>query len=368
MNPTYKKDWQDTRDKFEAWWESRNTGAPLMWVVSRRDHPTAPPQRETPYAAPEQQYLDVEQIPLRHRNFCRQHVFHAQAFPNLSVDLGAGSLALYLGSAPKFHWDTVWFTKTVRDGWASAPRLEFDPENFWYRKHLSMLDQAKTLSGEDYLVNIPDIVENIDILSALRGPQDMCYDLVDEPEEVEARIGQLDDIYFNYYDSMYDRIKCADGSSSYTAFNIWGGGKVAKVQCDFAALMDPGRFRRFIQPSLARQCARLDHAIYHLDGPDAVRHVDTLMEIDALAGIQWTSGAGNVDGLDEKWFAPIYDKVRRAGKSLLLYAIDGGVDTWLGKIDVLVGRYGTAGLYIQFPVMKEADAQKLLEYAQRHWK
>lgn len=132
--------------------------------------------------------------------------------------------------------------------------------------------------------------------------------------------------------------------------------------------MDPRRFREYIVPSLARQCSRLDRAIYHLDGPDAIRHIDALMEIDRLKGIQWTSGDGQVDGVNSKWFAPLHDKVLKQGKCMLLYAIDGGVDQWIANSDAVVNRYGTAGVYIQYPVMSQNDADKLMTCADKHWK
>ena len=55
-------------------------------------------------------------------------------------------------------------------------------------------------------------------------------------------------------------------------------------------------------PSLQQQCQKLDYTLYHLDGPDAIKHLDALMEIEELDALQWTPGAGKPDGGDELWY------------------------------------------------------------------
>ncbi|MDD3243556.1 MAG: trimethylamine corrinoid protein 2 [Eubacteriales bacterium] len=368
MNERYRANWQKLYDEFEAWWQAKNP-SPMLWATAKRKAPLAAAEAETPFADEKDFYVNTRELSLRYRNFCREHEFLGQAFPNFSLNLGAGSLALYLGSEPNFHWDTVWFSETVKNGWQGVPDFSFDEKNPWWQLHLDLYRQAVELAGDDYLVAIPDIVENIDIVAALRGPQDTCFDLMDEPEEIERRVRQIDGLYFQYYEPFFQMVRRPEGVSSYTAFNILGQGRVAKIQCDFAALMSPAQFRRFTQPSLAAQCAVLDHAIYHLDGPDAIRHVDALMEIDRLAGIQWTSGAGNPDGLDARWYEPIFDKVRGAGKNLLIYAMDGDLDQKMAGIDRLVERYGKSGFYVQFPdVLSYDEGQHLLEHADQYWK
>ena len=193
------------------------------------------------------------------------------------------------------------------------------------------------------------------------------YDLIDEPEEMEERIQQVTDVYFDYYDRFYDLVKDTDGSSSYTVFQIWGEGKTAKIQCDFSALMSPNQFREFIVDSLRQQARKLDHVLYHLDGPDAIKHVDALMEIEEIDALQWTSGDHGPDGTLEDWYE-IYDKARRAGKSLWIKVYSGNVDDWIRNVDRLVQRYGSHSMLLYFNPMPMADAKKLMAYAEEHWK
>ena len=152
----------------------------------------------------------------------------------------------------------------------------------------------------------------------------------------------------------------------YTVFQIWGQGKTAKLQCDFSAMMSPDNFREFIQDSLRRQGRELDNVLYHLDGPDAIRHLDALMEIEEIDALQWTSGDYGPDGTLEDWYV-IYDKARKAGKSLWVKIYTGELDDWIAGVDKLVARYGSHSLFLHFPVMSRTEADKLLAHAGAHW-
>ena len=131
--------------------------------------------------------------------------------------------------------------------------------------------------------------------------------------------------------------------------------------------MSPNQFREFIVDSLRQQARKLDHVLYHLDGPDAIKHVDALMEIEEIDALQWTSGDHGPDGTLEDWYE-IYDKARRAGKSLWIKVYSGNVDDWIRNVDRLVQRYGSHSMLLYFNPMPMADAKKLMAYAEEHWK
>lgn len=361
----YKKNWEETKEKFRNYWKQQNTGRPLMIVWAEKEDAKPLPEELIP-ADTQDQYMNPERMVARYRHFCENHEFLGESFPNMSVDFGPGSVAAYLGSDIEFRDDTVWFTECVED-WEETGKLTFDPDNLWLKKHMEVVQECRKLADGDFLIPIPDLMENIDVLASLRGAQNTVYDLIDEPEEMEERIRQVTDVYFEYYDRFYELVKEQDGASCYTVFQIWGEGKTAKLQCDFSALMSPGQFREFIQESLRRQAGQLDHVLYHLDGPDAIKHMDALMEIEEIDALQWTSGDHGPDGTLEEWYE-IYDKARRAGKSLWIKVYSGNVDDWIRNVDRLVKRYGSHSMLLYFNPMPLADAEKLMAYAEAHWK
>lgn len=367
---THHADWESTKARFTAWWNRSSLGRPLISASVPRAQRLAPllpvPRREDmPF---DRRYLDIEANIAWLLNWLNGNRLVAEGLACLNLNLGPGSLALYLGSEPVFRPDTVWFGEAVRD-WATHPRLRYDPDNVWWTRHLGMIRRAVALSRGEFLVCIPDLIESVDILAALRGPQAFCYDLVDVPDLVHERLAQLDDLYFTYYDQMYDAAKTPDGGVAYTAFHIWGPGKTAKVQCDFAALMSPRQFDEFMVPSLAKQCAALDYSLYHLDGVDAIKHLDALMAIKDLDALQWTAGAGKPDNASECW-DHIHDRVKKAGKSLWIATQHPSFEALLATGDRLVSRYGVEGLYLllSWKGATEEQGLRLMDHAEKHWR
>lgn len=362
----YKKNWEETQEKFRNYWKHKNTGRPLMIVVAEKEGAEALPE-ELRSKDMEDKYMNPQRMVASYRHWCENHEFLGESFPNMSADFGPGSLAAYLGSDIEFRDRTVWFTECIED-WEEQPPLIFDPENKWFKKHMEVIKECRKLAGDDFYVAIPDLIENIDILASLRGAQNTLFDLIDEPEEMEKRIQEITDVYFEYYDRFYEAVKDeTDNSSCYTIFQIWGEGKTAKLQCDFSAMMSPGQYEEFIVDSLRQQAKKLDNVLYHLDGPDAIKHVDALMKVEEIDALQWTSGDHGPDGTLEEW-DEIYDKARRAGKSLWIKVYTGNVDDWIRNADRLVQKYGSHSTLFYFNPMSMEDAKKLLAYAEEHWK
>jgi len=362
----YKPDWDETRERFKAWWNRSSIKRPMLSISAKREIPLAPEIDIPPSDDPKTNRLEPSRNINAYRNYLNSYVLMGESFPNTNINLGAGSMALYLGSEPEFSQQTIWFKEIIHD-WKECGALKFDPDNFWWQKHLELIAEQRKLSNGEFLINIPDIVENLDILSALRGPQNLCIDLMDEPELIKNYVRQIDELYFKYYDRMYDLVKDECGANSYTAFNIWGPGKTAKVQCDFSAMISPDQFREFVQPSLRQQCRQFDNTLYHLDGPDAVKHLDAVLEIEELDALQWTPGAGKPDAGSECWYS-IHDKVKAAGKSLWISIGGGDVKECVEKAEKLVNRYGPDGLYLLLRSnFTESEGRELLEKAERAW-
>lgn len=349
-------------ERFEDWWRRDNHGLPLMRVVAQRDDAVAPPAPPRDLML---RYTDADYLLAQQRAYDASHTYLGDSFAALSADLGPGSLALYLGAEPTFAPSTVWYEPCIADV-ETQPPLSFNPDNHWWKLHLALIKKLRVAAGDEFRINIPDLIENMDIYAAMRGPQDALYDIMDYPERVEEFIRQIDDTYFNYYDALCDIVRDDEGVTSYTAFAILGRGRVAKIQCDFSAMLSPDQFRRFVQPSLRRQTLRLDHSLYHLDGPDAIRHVPAIMELERLDALQWTCGAGQPDGACPRWYG-IYDQVAAAGKGLWVQLYDGNVDDWMRGAEALMERYDKRMFYFNFPDMSQADADKLMARAVKHW-
>ena len=382
----YKKNWEEAKVKWGNYWKQQNTGRPLMCVIARKPEVEKfsggkPVEggckdiicqglfynlpEKLKWKSMEDKYQNAEQIVGRYRHFCETHEFLGESFPNLNVDFGPGSLAAYLGSDISFKEDTIWFHPCIED-WDEVPAFRFDPENPWFQKHLALVKRCRELAGDDFYVDMPDLMENLDVLASLKNAQELLCDMLEDPDSIKERVRQVDDIYYEYYDRFYDTIKDTEGGNAYTVFQIWGPGRTVKLQCDLSAMISPDYFRDFVQESLRRQAQGADQVLYHLDGPQAIRHLDALMEIEEIDALQWTSGDAGPDGTLEEWDA-IYDKARAAGKSLWIKVYSGEFEDWLRNVDRIVQKYGSHSLFLMFPEMSMEQAVSLLEYADKNW-
>ena len=60
----------------------------------------------------------------------------------------------------------------------------------------------------------------------------------------------------------------------------------------------------------------VDYSLYHLDGPDAIRHLPRVLEIESLDCVQWIHGAGQPSA--GHWL-DLLQAVQAAGKSVQVY-------------------------------------------------
>ncbi len=315
----------------------------------------------------EDKYRNAERMVARYRQFCETHEFLAESFPNLDIDFGPGSLAAYLGCDIGWSEDTVWFKPIYQDedDWEDIPEIKFDPENPWFKEHLALAKKCHELAGEDFPVAIPDLMENIDTLSSLRGTQELMCDIAIDEDEMKERVGQVTKAYYQAMQAFYDAVKDPEGGSAYTVFQVWGPGKCIKLQCDAGAMISDEMYRNVVLDSLKEQAKWCDQVLYHLDGPDNIRHLDSILEAD-IDALQWTSGDAGPDGTLEEW-DKIYDKAIAAGKSLWVKVYSGEYEDWIKNVDRIVKKYGSNALFLQFPEMSHEQAVKLIEYADANW-
>ncbi len=350
---SWKPDWETARQHFIDWW--RRDGL-ILWGTPL---PRATPHEVVadPGDAPDITHFYTQpgwKARWNHYQLAQQ-TYPGDLLPIATTDIGPGSLALYLGGEARLAEETVWYIPLIGpDDPEAYPPLQFRDENHWWQITEATLRECTTLGRGKYLVGCPDLIENIDIVAALRDPQALLIDMVERPEWVLEKVTEVNQAFFEVYDRIYDIIKLEDSSSTFGAFGLWGPGKVAKVQCDTAAMFSPRMFERFVVPALTEQCAWLNHSLFHLDGHQCICHLDLLLEIEPLDGIEWTPDPQVPSGGNPAWY-PMYRKILEAGKCV--QAIGVHPEEVLPLLDAVGGK----GLYIATYFTDEAQAEALLK-------
>ncbi len=353
MSLYFKEDWDAAKHILDGWWKGSVQGRWALGVWAKRDSvlevPVAPPASEDHRS----RWLDTKGNFARREKWFSETWFGGCAYPDYTAGLGPGCLNVYLGSPTDFLAETVWYHPKYKSP-EEVSVLRLDKTEFYWNWALESLQYQKQRANGRSVVSIPDLIEGLDTLAALFGTQEMLTHLIDCPDDIHRLLNQLDDIYFEAYDPIFDILKMEDGSSSYWAFNAWGSGRTAKLQCDFSAMISPDMFAEFVTPHLRKQAARVDNAVYHLDGPDAVRHLPEVLSIKEIKAVQWSSGAGQPHPADRTWWKNVWEPVYAAGKSAMLHHVPAE------DIEPFVKEFGQAGTMITTTVDTESIAKQIL--------
>lgn len=380
MSVFWKDNWGQARQNLTKWWKREG---PVLCVTAPRDKPwedlppliqptdktrqTRPgiswedlPGSVVPAELPQRWCDPVHRFKRAEYNLSRTY-FGGDAFPYFDTQIGPGSLGTFLGSEPGFAPDTVWYHPCISD--ADACRdLRFDPAGHWFKTHLALIEEGMRRADGRFLVGMPDLVENLDTLAQLRDAQTLMMDMLERPRWVKKMVTQINRAYFEAFDLMHHRLQDAEGGNAFSCFRIWGPGKTAKLQCDASAMFSTGMFDEFVVPALTEQCRWLDYSLYHLDGTQAVQHLDSLLKIDALDAIEWTPQSGIEEGGNPRWY-PMYRKILDAGKCVQ------AVSVRPEEVKPLLDACGAAGLFILvWRVDNESEARRLAELVDKYRK
>lgn len=350
----YKTDWPAAQEHYIQWWNHEGL---VLWMTADLPKPREDIPQPLPSINPEQAWFDApHRISWSEYNLACK-VFLADSFPQADIQLGPGSLATFLGATPKVDWNTVWYMPCIENT-ETYGHISFEPRNnHWLDVHLAFIDEAKRRSKGRWLVGIPDLIENMDTLAALRGDGNLFFDLIERPEWVYDRLEEINEAFFKAYDIFYSRIKDTSGGSIFNPFCIWGPGKIAKVQCDISASLSPKMFRKFVAPHLDAQCKWLDCSLYHLDGTTCLQHLDTLLEIDSIDAIEWTpQDQSQPTGGNPRWYE-LYRRIKSAGKSVQVI----GVQDY--ELIPLLDAIGPQGTYVMMNDGRSLDQAEKLQMA-----
>lgn len=306
-----EEDWERIERDTLAWWAGE-LDRPLVWLAVTDPVGDVPGYRylsNWPLDVPADEIVD-RYAPL----FAATH-YYGDAFPSWWVNLGPGIMAGFLGSMVHSvcePQETVWFSPPPGTPSAAISDLvfDYDPQNLWLQR-AAAFTQAIVERWQGRLVaGHTDLGGNLDILASFRSTEGLLFDLVDRPAEVERLVAQITALWLRYYDELDALIRPAcRGTSCWSP--LWSPGKTYMLQCDFSYMISPAMFERFVLPDLATCCAHLDHGFYHLDGKGEIPHLDLLLSIPRLRGIQWIPGDGQPP--PEQWL-PLLKRIRDGHK------------------------------------------------------
>jgi len=350
------KDWEKIKKHYIAWWNCEVLDKVALMVTAPRENHQ---QNKATIGTPEDRLNKKKVIDLAERKI--QNTFYGGlAFPQYCPNFGTDVFSAYMGATIEFSplgdhpvsW--VDWEKPVLKDYSDLSPLEIKEDNFYWQKTKEFTSYALERSKGVYFVGITDIHPNMDALAVLRGgPETLCLDMIDNPDGVKKAVKLLWKAWHKVYEKSYKIIaKRQEGTCAW--INLWSPGKTYPVQNDFTCLISTKMYEEFFLQEILNEINYLDYSIYHLDGPDALKHLDMLLEVPRLNAIQWVPGAGLEKESVVKWM-PIYKKTQAKKKAITVYCKP-------NEIDLVLDNLSPKGLMISTKCSHQQEAEELLQH------
>jgi hypothetical protein len=341
------EDWTRVERDWAAWWDGE-LERPLV-LINHFVPPDKPLPQAHVFTSNFPLEMPAEEVVERLQPYLEATRFYGDAFPRWWPNFGPGIVAGFLGATVHSAPDTVWFEPSqVVD--ISELRPSYDADNVWWKRVRDVTTAAVHRWGDHVVVGHTDLGGNLDILASLRTTERLLLDLHDAPDEVMRLVGEITHLWLRYYDELYEIIR-QGGRGTTPWAPVWSAHRCYMLQCDFSYMISPAMFKRFVIPDLAACCDALDHAFYHLDGKGQIPHLDMLLSMERLRGVQWIPG----DGVPppESWL-PLLRRIREGGKLCQLFVTAEGAMT-------IVRELGGRGFAFQImELMSQDEAAQFL--------
>jgi hypothetical protein len=337
----YKENWEETKKRFDAFWNKEYTDRCCLAIRLYKSNPEPLVLPKSAYS-PEERRTDPDFIFRCAEHSVRNTVYLAESLPVAFPDFGVAAHAAYFGAKLNYAPTTVWFDPVIDE--PDINKLICD-ENI-LRIHERVTAELAKRSGNLYMVAGNDNCGIIDALVNLRGNEQLLVDLLENPGFVEAARDKITDVWKKTQKQFYDMTKASnDGGSSHAWMQTWSPMMHGQLQCDFSVMISPEHYERFIVPELEACTAFYNHSTYHFDGQEQIRHLDMLLSVKNLDNIQWTPVVGQPRTSD---FIEVFQKIQKAGKGLVLLPE-------LDEVPVLLKNLSHKGLMIVVGGVKDID-------------
>ena len=351
---TWKSNLEETKQRYINWWNHKGIILNMWEHFQEGVQPHAEIVPPAPAKDLSQKWFD----PQWRAEYLDWYVAHsslkADILPVANPQRGPGSLAAILGGVFEGGEDTIW----IHPNPDFTDEIIFNPEHPNWILHKELLKACKAKANGHYFVGMPDLMEGLDVLAALKGTDRVLLDTVMQPEILEQQMQQINDIYFKVFDELYDIIREGD-EMAFCYFSSWAPGKMSKLQSDISTMISQDDYRRFVQPFIREQCQKIDYTLYHLDGVGAMHHLPALLEIEELNAIQWTPGVGEPQGGSPKWY-DLYKKILAGGKSVMACWVT------LDELKPLLDHIGADGVHLEMDFHNEKEVEQAMRIVEEY--
>ena len=325
--------WNKIKVDARSWWAGELDRPLLNYTLTGyASDRQAPSIRHERYASCYEPEISPDQIADQWDYNLSTQRYVGDAFPAIWPDFGPGVLAAFSGCELENGEKSVWFHAAAQKEIADI-QVRFEEDSYWFRRVRDILAAAQQRFRGAVQVSMTDMGGTLDVAASFRGSEPLLFDLYDHPAEVKRVTREVHKAWWQAFDALNAVLRPANpGFTSWAP--IFAEESFYMLQCDFAYMIGPEMFDEFVKPELAASCRKLKHAFYHLDGIGQLPHLESILAIPELVGIQWIPGDGQ-KGPGE--WADVYQRIRDAGKLVQVFGGPAVVDKLHKELGSLKG-------------------------------
>ncbi len=357
MSLLYKQDWEETKERYETWWNHEYFGRCAISV-------TAPKRNAPDTAWPalpdriEDRWFNYDFIAQSNEYRLSHTFFGGEAVPLWYPGYpGWSSIPCFLGSSIDLDETTGWVYPIIDKGALTDYDYNdfiINEQNQYWVKWIDMLHFSVEQCKGKAIPTTGAFGGAGDTLAAIRNTSNLLIDLIECPEYVREFDLNLMRQWIEVFDVFYNIIhETAQGSSGW--FPLWSQGKFYASQNDFAYMISPEMFRDIFLPSLELQTEYLDNTIHHVDGIGNFNHIDALCELPRIHALQIGPGDGKPSALH---YMDVLKKVQKHKKNLWISLSPSEVETALENLSA-------RGLFIDTYCASEDEAVELIKNCEK---
>lgn len=261
--------------------------------------------------------------------------FNGETFPMFDPNLGPDVYAAFYGAELTYGEVTSWSHPIIHD-WDDLDKLKLDMGNEYFTTIEQLMHCAIEKCAGKSLVGYTDLHPGEDCAMAWRGSEQLCMDLILAPEQVK-RMMEIAYADFHMIFDHFDAILKAANQPSTCWIGLPSFGKFHVPSCDFSAMISPDHFAEFSLPILEREVKPMDHVVYHVDGRGVATHLDHILSVPEVQGIQWVQEMG-VHRAIMQW-VPLIQRIQAAGKGVI-------VDLQVDELEDFISAVDPQGIFL----------------------
>jgi len=315
MELSLQPDFETVKRRYEAFWHQAVVDRPLVSLRVPRTDGKALPEKEHP--SWEAWWKDIGFRSERLAAELANTEYLGDALPVAWPDMGPEIFSAWCGCSYHYGQDTTWTDPCIFDWENDCDRAVFDSSHPLFQLLVRFTDDLIERGKGKFIVGLTDFHPGGDHLAALRDPQQLAVDMIENRDWIERKLESSYREYFDVYDFFYVRLREA-GMPITSWTPLIHDGRYYIPSNDFSAMISKEMFDEAFLPGIERECCFLERSIYHLDGPGALQHLDSILAIEELDAVQWVPGAGH-EGFG-KWIE-VYRRIQAAEKSLQILSL-----------------------------------------------